>query len=491
MALFSTTSLYTKAGFQVNQNIEWNMLTEDQCEVITLTAMELVERTGVEVLSADACKALAEYGCWVDGNVVRIPSTLVEKALLAAPSRLTLCDRNGKRAIRMEAGEVHYGPGTGNEQVIDVASGEVRAIKKSDVEDIAKICGELDDIDFVMDNGVPADVPAAAAEVHAFEALVSNTVKPIVQAVKNAAQAKAVMEMAFAVKGDAEGFRRNPFAVLMVENNATMQISAEAADVVKAAAAEKFPVIFSNSLITGLTAPAESAGAIVAGLANSLVMLVLAQAVSEGAPVITGGFYTIDDTDNDTHPYGAPEISMLNAGFAAVLRYLKVPSFGFGGGTDSKISDAQLGIEAAMSLLTAGLAGTNMIYGAGQMETGKIGSPYLVVMGSEIMGMTRRIMRGVEMDEDRLCRGVIDDVQPGGHYLGSPHTRYYFKDEQFWPKLMNRNRIDDWTAAGAKSLGQRTTELTQQLLSFAAPQALEADVAAALKDIVAKAEANL
>jgi len=83
---------------------------------------------------------------------------------------------------------------------------------------------------------------------------------------------------------------------------------------------------------------------------------------------------------------------------------LKVPSFGFGGGTDSKISDAQLGLESAMSLLTAGLAGTNMIYGAGQMETGKIGSPYLVVMGSEIMGMTRRIMRGVEMDEDRLCR---------------------------------------------------------------------------------------
>ena len=114
-----------------------------------------------------------------------------------------------------------------------------------------------------------------------------------------------------------------------------------------------------------------------------------------------------------------------------------------------------------------------------------------LVMGNEIMGMTRRIMRGVEMDEDRLCRGVIDDVQPGGHYLGSLHTRYYFKDEQFWPKLMNRNRIDDWTAAGAKSLGQRTLEMTQQLLALAAPEALDADVAAQLQDIVAKAEANL
>ena len=240
--MFSTTSLFTKAGFQVNQNIEWNMLTEDQCEVIALTAMEIVERTGVEVLSADACDTLKSYGCWVDGNVVRIPSNIIEKALLSTPSRLTLCDRNGKRAIRMEAGEVHYGPGTGNEQVIDVASGEVRAIKKSDVADIAKICGELADVDFVMDNGVPADVSAAAAEIHAFEALVSNTIKPVVQKVNNVAQAEAVMEMAFAVKGGAEKFRQNPFAVLMVENTASLQINADAVEVVKAAAQTNSPL---------------------------------------------------------------------------------------------------------------------------------------------------------------------------------------------------------------------------------------------------------
>ena len=54
--MFSTTSLYTKAGFQVNQNIEWNMLTEDQCEVIVLTAMEILERTGADVLCAEARK---------------------------------------------------------------------------------------------------------------------------------------------------------------------------------------------------------------------------------------------------------------------------------------------------------------------------------------------------------------------------------------------------------------------------------------------------
>ena len=56
---------------------------------------------------------------------------------------------------------------------------------------------------------------------------------------------------------------------------------------------------------------------------------------------------------------------------------------------------------------------------------------------------------------------------------------------------MNRARIDDWTAAGAKTLGQRTMEMTKSILAMAEPEALPAETVAALKDIVAKAEAKM
>ncbi len=489
--MFTTKSLYTKAGFQVNQNIEWTILSEDQCEDIYMTALELLERTGADVFSSEALDIFAKNGCSVKENRVRIPSIKVQKALADAPKRLTICDRNGKRAMLLESTNIHYGPGFGNKKIVDINTEEVREATKADVVDIAKLCDSIADVDFAMNNGIPSDVPAAAAELHSYEALVSNTVKPVVQEVKNRAQAEAVMEMAFAVAGGADAFRYDPFTLLLVENEETLAISADAADVVIAAAAQGVPVIFSSKLITGLTAPQESAGAIIGALANALVAIVLAQFVSAGAPIVTGGFFTINDVDNETCPYGAPEVSLLGAGLSAVLGYLKVPCFGFAGATDAKVSDAQMGLESTFSLLHSGLAGTNLIYGAGQMETGEYGSAFLLVMASEVMGMTRRIMKGVAMDEDRLARGVIDDVQPGGHYLGSPHTRYYFKKEQFWPKLMNRARIDDWTAAGAKSLGQRTMEMTRSLLAMAEPEALPAETAAALKDIVAKAEAKL
>lgn len=489
--MFTTKSLYTKSGFQVNQNIEWTILSDDQCEDIFMTALELLERTGANVLSAEARDIFAKNGCHVKGDRVRIPSGKVQKALAEAPKRLTLCDRNGKRAMMLESGNIHYGPGFGNEKIVDIETEEIRDAVKADIADIAKICSGIDDIDFVMNNGIPSDVPAASAEIHSYEALVSNTIKPVIQEVKNRIQAETVMEMAFTIAGSAEAFCLDPFTALLAENEESLEINAEAADIVIAAAEKGFPVIFSSKLVTGLTAPQESAGAIVCALANALVGITLSQMVTAGAPIIAGGCFTIDDVANETFPLGAPEVSLLGAGFSAVLGYLSIPCFGFGGATDAKISDAQMGLESTFSLLHAGLSGTNIICGAGQMETGEYSSAFLLVMASEVMGMTRRIMKGVAMDEDRLARGVIDDVQPGGHYLGSPHTRYYFKKEQFWPKLMNRARIDDWTAAGAKTLGQRSTEMTRSLLAMAEPVSLPANTAATLKDIVAKAEAKM
>ncbi len=489
--MFTTKSLFTRANYDINQTIQWEMLSDDQCEELVMSAFELLERTGADVLSENALKIFAQGGCWVEGNRVRIPSSKSEWALNVAPSRLTLCDRNGKRAVLMETNNVHCGPGFGNEETIDVMSGKIKKTTKEDVANIAKICSGLQNVDFVMNNGIPTDVNTKSAELHSFEALATNTTKPIVQEIKNVQQAKAVADMAAAIAGSSEKLQMNPFVALYVDNKEPLVASGEGLDTVIFAAQNGIPVVFNNVLITGITAPEKSAGALLVALANSLVAITLAQLAKAGASIITGGFFTIHDKASDMSPYGAPEVSLLGAGFANVLRYIKIPSIGFAGGSDAKTSDAQMGLESTFSILHMGLAGTNMIYGAGQMENGKISSPYLIVLADEVMGMTRRIMRGVEVNEDRLSRGVIDDVQPGGHYLGSPHTMYYFKNEQFWPNLMNRRRIDDWIALGSKTLGQRSAEKAQELLKFYQPQPLDSKITNQLQAIIVAAEANM
>lgn len=477
--MYRTRSLYTKAGFQVLQNLHWEMLTDDQCEAIASRAIELLERTGVEILSEAAQKTFQDAGCYVEGSRVRIPSAKSEWALRVAPSRVTLCDRNGNRAMLLENNEVHYGPGYTAQVYMDQEADTQRPFVLADIEEFGKLVDSLPNIDFAMPGGFPTD----GDEVKAFAVLAKATRKPIIQDVKNVDQAKAVFEMATAIAGSAAKLAVDPYVALHVITAEPLVISAEAADVVAFAAGHGVPVIFSNQLITGETAPAESAGAMIVALANSLAALVLAQLTAEGAGFVTGGFFTNNDTVNNLVPYGSPEISLLGGGYANILRYLRIPSFGFAGATDSKTSDAQLGLEAALSTLCVGLAGTNVIYGAGNVESGLAANPNLLVLVDELAAETKRIMRGVEMDEDRLARGVIDYVQPGGNYLATKHTRYYFRSEQFWPTLMNRKRLDDWAAEGSLTLGQRTVNKTKDLLVAYEQAPLPDDVLAKIDEI--------
>jgi len=480
----TTKSNYTRANYEVNQTTQWKMLSDDQCSELYMTTMEVLERTGAEILNKEAQKVFEKAGCWVDGNRVRIPSALTEWAVRTAPSRVTVCDRNSKRALRLETTNAFYGPGQNNTYVIDPLTGERRKPVKGDVVNSGIVCDGLKNVDFAMSNGLPTDVNQRFAEVHAFEALVTNTTKPIVQSIQGVDQAQAILDIATTIVGSLKNFQKDPFVMFLIETEGTLVHSDETLKKVMFAAKNGVPYIYSTRLIAGETSPATPAGAIVVALADVLVGILLGQLVRQGTSVITGGFFSINDTENGILPIGATEVSLMGTGMANVLRYLGIPSFGFAGATDAKESDAQMGLEAAFSILHEGLSGTNLIHGSGQLEYGLTGSLELLVMSDEVIGMTRRIIKGVEVNEERLARGVIDFVQPGGHYLGEEHTLKYFRDEFWWPSVLNRTRIDDWTAAGAKTLGQRVKEKTQSIIKTHQPEKLSEDVLGKIKVIL-------
>lgn len=485
--MYTTRSHYTHANYEVNQTTQWKMLSADQCEELFMTTMEVLERTGADILNKEARDLFEKAGCWVDGNRVRIPSALIEKAVRTAPSRVTLCDRNGKRALRVETTNAYYGPGQGNEFIIDPMTGERRKPVKDDVVNAGIVCDGLKNVDFAMNNGLPTDVDANWADVHSFEALVTSTTKPIVQAVQGVEQAQAMLDIASAVAGGLKEFQKNPFFAYLIQTEGTMVHSEATLAKVIFAAKNGVPYVYSTKLIAGETAPATPAGAIVVALADVLVGVMLGQLVREGAPVIAGGFFTFRDQENNMLPCGAPEVSLMGTGMSNALRNLGIPSFGFAGATDAKQSDAQMGLESAFSILHAGLCGTCLIHGCGQLEYGLTGSLDLVIMGDEVMGMTRRILKGVEVNEERLARGVVDEVQPGGHYLGEEHTLKFFKSEFWWPALLNRQRIDDWVANGSKSLGQKCKEKAQSLIKTHQAAALPEATLNQIKAIVNRA----
>ena len=79
------------------------ILDDRQIKQIHNAALEILERTGIAINSAEARKILLNAGCKRRGdNFITIPSNLVDKALETAPSSVTLYDRLGQPRCVLE-----------------------------------------------------------------------------------------------------------------------------------------------------------------------------------------------------------------------------------------------------------------------------------------------------------------------------------------------------------------------------------------------------
>ncbi|MBM4437410.1 MAG: trimethylamine methyltransferase family protein, partial [Actinobacteria bacterium] len=192
---------------------------------------------------------------------------------------------------------------------------------------------------------------------------------------------------------------------------------------------------------------------------------------------------TVLDMAATTIAYGAPELSRMSAAFADLARFLRLPVFSTAGCSDAKAFDEQGAAEAAFSLLAAGLSGAHLIHDVGYLEGGLAGSLELLVAADELIGMARRILRGIEVTPVTLAASVVADVGPGGHYLDWDHTVTQFRRELWFPRLMDRTRFDSWRAAGATTLADRARQRALELLRDYAREPLEAGVLRELQAI--------
>ena len=99
-----------------------------------------------------------------------------------------------------------------------------------------------------------------------------------------------------------------------------------------------------------------------------------------------------------------------------------MPFFCIAGSTDSKVLDAQAGLEIAMSIYNATLNGCNIIHDCGYLESGLTSSFESILFSDEIIGMVKYMMHPLQFDDDSVPIGIMDRVGPGGNFLMDEHT---------------------------------------------------------------------
>ncbi len=102
----------------------------------------------------------------------------------------------------------------------------------------------------------------------------------------------------------------------------------------------------------------------------------------------------------------------------------------------------------------------------------------------------KRILRGIEVNDDNLAVDVIDHVGPGGHFLGEEHTLARFRQEFWWPTVISRMRYDEWKMHGSKTLGQRVKEKTQRIINEHQAEPLPQPILDQIQAVVDRAEAR-
>jgi trimethylamine--corrinoid protein Co-methyltransferase len=193
-------------------------------------------RTGMRFYDQEALDLFKKAGASVsDGNLVRIPPHLVERALRTVPKNITVFDRNGQRAMSLGGYRSYFGVGSDCMYIYDVHTGERRQ-------------AVLDDV--------------------------IQGIRLVFVGIETASTVYAV-EMASAVAGGLGSLQRHPFIINYVNTTSAFRHNEEAVQRLLYAAERNLPTIYAPGNSRGTTAPMTVAGVMALGNAGQLAGLVL------------------------------------------------------------------------------------------------------------------------------------------------------------------------------------------------------------------------
>jgi len=133
------------------------------------------------------------------------------------------------------------------------------------------------------------------------------------------------------------------------------------------------------------------------------------------------------------------------------------------------------------------LAGANLIYGLGMVESGMTFDFGQLVIDNEFAKMIRFVVGGIPVNDETLAVDVTNDIGPFKNFLTHRATvKHMYAQSQ--PKLINRQGISKWIAGGSKDMYERALEEARSILENYKPEPLPEDVRQQLRDIVITAE---
>ncbi|MEE2944898.1 MAG: trimethylamine methyltransferase family protein [Pseudomonadota bacterium] len=462
----------TAVSFETAKYIERNVpvyeiLDEAALQVIEANAETVLEEIGVDFPeNPKALERWAAAGAKIDGHRVRIPKGLARELCKTAPSSFTQHARNPERSVVIGGDNLVCAPVYGPPFVRDLDGGR-RYATMADFEKFVKL-GYMSK--WLHHSGgtvcEPTDVAVNKRHLDMLLAHMVYSDKPFMGSVTAASRAQDSVDMCNILFGE-EFVQQNTVMTSLININSPLTFDDIMMGAMEVYAENNQACIVSPFIVGGAMAPVSVAGTLTQVLAEVLAGIAYNQLCRPGAPVIFGAFVTSIDMGSGAPTFGTPEASQILYGAGQLARRMGLPFRSGGGLCGSKLPDAQAAYETAHTHNAAMLGGVNfMLHSCGWLEGGLVSSFEKFVMDADQLGVLHKFAKGVAMDENGQGMDALNEVGPGGHYLGAAHTQANYQDAFWRTELLDYKPFETWQEDGERD--------TQMLAALRVKSQLEA-----------------
>ena len=455
-------------------------------------AFALLRDPGVKVHEPEAARLLAAAGADVRDGVAHIPEHLVRDALATVPRSFAVFDRAGAPALRYGEGVVQFDPGSCGVAVLDPDTLEHRPSMAADLVRLVQVTEGLDAYAAQSTAVVCADVPAPIGDLWRLLLVLLHADKPVITGGFGVRTTRVMLDMLAAEAGGVDALAARPRAVFDVCPSPPLSWSELGCRNLIDLARAGVPAQMVSMPLAGGAAPVTLIGSVVQHAAECLSGIAIHQLAKPGAPIVWGGAPAILDMRSGTTPMGAVETAMIDAAYAEIGRGLGLPTHTYLVGSDSKLVDAQAGMESASGALIAALAGIDLVSGAGMLDTLLCQSAEKLVVDAEAIASAQRLVRGIGTPTDTLATGAFAAAGPEGRFLELPETRRLFRTEQHLPtNVIERRSYRAWADTGATDAFARARGRADSIVAAWQRPPIDPSVAAELVAIARREAAGV
>lgn len=464
-------------GFQI--------LSDDDKAKVHESALDVLNAVGVEIKHPQVLELLVSAGAVVaDNHAVQIPRRLVKKALEDCPARIKIYSRQGKESAYLSDNYYCMLASLHVVNLVDEQSGSRRPITYNDACDYSAFMNDLEHLE-IVGGWTISDRPSQIADRYSAHAHISNSEKPFYLAPLSMDGMVDVYKMCVAVVGNEKSIESKPFWITAATCIPPFRFPDLSLERLLFATEKGVPIVIAPVEMAGASSPIDLFGTLVMLVANNLAGLVIGQLNRPGAPMIMGGVGAAMDMLTGQMNYAGPEFSLLCGGLAEMGRYFKLPVWGTGGCTSSKLFDSQAAAEITSSMIFAVLSGGHLIHDVGFLDNGLATSYETLVFCNEIASFTKKFGRGIACDNSGPVIDQIKKAGVTGEYLTSEETLKNFR--HLWnSKLMERRGFEKWEKEGKVNLNQRLSIRAGQILENLKPTPLSKERQKSIDDILEK-----